>query len=218
MSNSDSFIDEVAEEVRRDKLYGYLRRYGWIAVLCVLVLVGGAAWNEYRNAQQSAAAQATGDALLNALQEDDTAARAQAIAAIESEGAAAAVTALLTAATQEEAGDISAAAATLDALAVNSDIPEIYRDLAAFKSAMLPNDDAAARLLALEALAQPGQPFSLLALEQLAYASLAAGDTATAVDTLRRIAEDAAVTRGLRERVQTLLVALGEPLPEPVTQ
>ncbi len=218
MSNTDSFIDEVAEEVRRDKLYGYLRRYGWIAVALVLLIVGGAAWNEYRNAQTRAAAEATGDALLEALNQDDMAARAAAITQIGTDGPAAAVTALLTAATQQEAGQIDAAAATLAALATNQDVPAEYRDLAAFKSAMLPSDDAAARMLALEQLSQPGQPFRLLALEQIAYVKLGDGDRDAAVTTLQNIVEDAAVSRGLRDRAQTLMVALGEPIPEPETE
>ena len=44
MSDTDSFIDEVNEEVRRDRFYFMLKRYGWIAVLAVILLVGGAAW------------------------------------------------------------------------------------------------------------------------------------------------------------------------------
>ena len=51
MSDSDSFIDEVTEEVRRDRLFGYFRRYGWIAAVVIVVVVGGAAWNEYQKAQ-----------------------------------------------------------------------------------------------------------------------------------------------------------------------
>ena len=218
VSESDSFINEVTEEVRREKLFGYLRRYGWIGVVVVLTLVGGAAWIEYSNAQERNAAQATGDALLTALEENDPAARAAIIAGVEADGSAAAVAALLTAATQEEAGDVSTAAATLDALAVNTDVPEMYRDLASFKAAMLPSDDSAGRMAALVTLARPGQPFRLLALEQMAYATLSAGDAPGAIEFMRQIEEDAAVTRGLRERVQTLMVALGEPLPEPVTQ
>lgn len=218
LSNSDSFIDEVAEEVRRDKLYGYLRRYGWIAVLVVFVVVGGAAWNEYRNAQARAAAEATGDALLEALEQDDMAARAAAITQVEGNGSSIAVSALLTAATQQQAGETDAAAQTLAGLATNADVPEMYRDLAAFKSAMLPSDDDAARMLALEQLSQPGQPFRLLALEQIAYAELEKGETESAIATMRRIIEDAAVTRGLQERMQTLMVALGEPIPEPATE
>ena len=38
MSDTDSFIDEVSEEVRRDKLFGYIRKYGWIAITSVLLL------------------------------------------------------------------------------------------------------------------------------------------------------------------------------------
>jgi hypothetical protein len=218
VSNTDSFIDEVTEEVRREKLFGYLRRYGWIGVACVLLLVGGAAFNEYRNAQARNAAQATGDALLSALEENDAAVRAAALEGVEAQGSSAAVTLLLRAATQQEAGDIAAAAATLNTLAVDPDAPQMYRDLAAFKAAVLPSDDAAARKSALEALSAPGLPFSLLASEQLAYLALAEGDADAALAILRRIEEDAAVSRGLRERVQTIMVALGEPMPETVNQ
>ena len=218
MSDSDSFIDEVSEEVRREKLFGYLRRYGWIGVVGVLLLVGGAAFNEYRNAQARNAAEATGDALLTALEENEPAARALAIADVSAKGSAVAVTLLLQASTQEEVGDIVGATATLSALVINQDVPEMYRDLAAFKAAMLPTDDTAARMIALDELSQPGQPFRLLALEQIAYITLAGGDADGAIAVMRQIEEDAAVSRGLRERVQTLMVALGEPLPVPVTQ
>lgn len=210
MSNPDSFIDEVTEEMRRDKLFGYLRRYGWIAVLVVLGIVGGTAWNEYRSAQDRAAAQAAGDALLAALAENDETARATAMAAVSAQGNAAVITALLTASTQQEAGQAEAAAASLGALAADPATPAIYRDLAAIKAAMLPVGEMPARLAALEVLAQPGQPFRLLALEQMAYLTLETGDQTSAVAILRQIAEDAAVTRGLSDRVQTLLIALGE--------
>ena len=218
MSDSDSFINEVSEEVRREKLFGYLRRYGWIAVAAVLLLVGGAAWNEYRNTQERALAQSTGDALLSALEESEADARADAMAQVEVEGSAAAVTLLLRAAMQEEAGQTAAAAETLDGLAVNQDVPDMYRDLAAIKAAMLPTDDAATRMTTLQALSQPGQPFRLLALEQIAYITLAGGDADGAIAVMRQIEEDAAVSRSLRERVQALMMALGEPLPEPVTE
>lgn len=218
MSDSDSFINEVTEEVRREKLYGYLRRYGWIGVAAVLLLVGGAAFNEYRAGQERAAAEATGDALLAALEVDDPAARAAAMAGIDTSGPSAAVALLLRAATLEEAGDAAGAAEVLASLASNGDVPEMYRDLAAFKAAMLPTDDLAARKANLEALASPGRPFSLLAQEQLAYVALDEGDQAGAIAILERIVEDAAVTRGLRDRAQTLMVALGAPLPETVNQ
>ena len=217
MSDTDSFINEVSEEVRRDALFGYVRKYGWIAVTLVLVLVGGAAYNEYSKAQQQNAAQSVGDAMLAAMGENDTAARAAALGAIEVDGSAAAVTALLTAATQQEADQIAQASATLNALATNSEVPEIYRDLAAFKAAMLPSDDAAARQTALETLSQPGAPFRLLALEQIGLMQVAEGDEGAAIATMTTIAQDAGATRGLRERAQTLIVALGGTIEAPAT-
>lgn len=218
MSDTDSFINEVTEEVRRDRLFALMKKYGWIAVLAVVLLVGGAAWTEYRNAGDRAAAEATGDALLAALANSDPEARAAALDAVPQDGAAAAVSLLITAAAQEEAGDAAGATATLDALATRQDVPAIYRDLAAFKAAMLDaGTDPAARRTRLEALANPGQPFSLLAQEQLALVVLAEGDRDGAVTRLTAIAQDAGVSEALRDRVQTLMVALGAPLPDAAT-
>lgn len=212
MSDTDSFISEVTEEVQRDKLYGYVRRYGWLAALFIILIVGGAAWNEYRKATATALAENTGDQILDALALNDLSERSAALANVKGEGEAFAVTALSTAAAQQEAGEIEAAAATLNGLATSSDVPKIYADLAAFKLALLDTGDDSTRRAMLEDLGQPGAPFNLLALEQLALLDLAAGDRATAVATLRSIIEDAGVTRGLRDRAQTLIVSLGEEL------
>ena len=70
MSETDSFIEEVTEEVRRDKLFALFRRYGWIGILAVLLIVGGAGWNEWRKAQDRAAAEALGDRMISALESD----------------------------------------------------------------------------------------------------------------------------------------------------
>ena len=79
MSDTDSFIDEVNDEVRRDRFYLLLKRYGWVAILAVVLLVGGAAWNEYQKAQNRARAEALGDAMFAALAGTDAAARAEAL-------------------------------------------------------------------------------------------------------------------------------------------
>lgn len=217
VSDTDSFINEVSEEVRKDQLFGYVKKYGWIAAIVIVAIVGGAAYSEWTKAQDRAAAQATGDALLDALIEDDVAARADALTTVTTGGPAAAVTGLLASAAQQEVGDLQAAKATLDALAANPDVPQAYRDLAVIKSAMIAIDgeDLDARRAILQSLATPGLPYRLLAMEQIAIMDVAAGDTDAAVTGLRAIVEDAAVSRGLRDRAQTLMVALGEEL-EPV--
>ena len=67
VSDTDSFIDEVTEEVRRDQLFALFRKYGWIGILAIVLIVGGASWSEWRKAQAEAKAQAFGDALVAAM-------------------------------------------------------------------------------------------------------------------------------------------------------
>ena len=213
VSNNESFIDEVNDEVRRDRLYGALRRYGWLGVVAVLLIVGGTAWTQFSSAQARGAAEARGDALLAAMDNEAPEARAEALATVPSDGPAAVVTLFLEAAAQLEAEDRAGAIATLDALAANPDVQPLYQELARLKALMIDTGDPAARAEALSNLAQPGAPFRLLALEQQALAQIAAGDPAAALETLGALLEDAAVTGGLRDRASALIVSLGGDLP-----
>lgn len=210
MSDTDSFIDEVSEEVRRDKLYGILRRYGWIAVALVVLIVGGASLNEYRKATAEAQAEAFGDAILTALEANESPERVSALAAIETDDAGAgAVLQLLIAAEEAGAGNDAAAVTALDAVSGNGDVPEIYRQIASFKALTRSDADADTRRIGFEALAAPGNPLRLLAEEQLALIEVETGQTAAAQERLERILADSEVTSGLRRRASQLIVALG---------
>lgn len=211
MSNTESFIDEVTEEVRKDQLFGYMRKYGWIAVLVVLLVVGGTAFSEFRKSQAANAAQAAGDEILAALEIDDDAERAAALAAINTEGSAAAVTGLLAAADLTETGDTEGAAAALEAVALDDAAPQVYRDLAALKSVMVQGDTLSVdeRRAMLSGLAVAGAPFRLVAQEQLALLSVEEGAVDAALEQFAAIAQDAETTRGLRERAFSMIVALG---------
>ncbi|MDV4145521.1 hypothetical protein [Shimia sp. FJ5] len=213
MSDTDSFIEEVTEEVRRDKLFALLRKYGWIGVLAVLLIVGGAGFKEWQKAQARAEAEATGDMLFAAVEKNDDAARAEALSALEVPSQEAEVVVdLLTAAHQLASGDKAAASATLDGLAGgDAETLEIYRQIALFKSvviqgAAMPSDERRVRL---ESLATPGAPLALLAEEQLALVDIEDGNTEAAIERLQGVIADAAVTAGLRRRASQLIVALG---------
>lgn len=211
MSNNDSFIEEVTEEVRRDRLFRLMRRYGWIAVLAVLLLVGGAAWTEWRRAKAEAAAEAAGDGLSAALATEGAAARAGALAALTLAPGTEAPRGMLLAAAQAEAGDAAAAAATLAELAADPAQPRVWRDLAALKRLLLLGADLppADRLAALEPLATPGAPFRVLAVEQQALARLEAGERTAAIGLLDGLIQDQEASLGLRLRAAQLMVALG---------
>ena len=52
VSDTDSFIDEVSEEIRREKLFKTFRKYGWIGVALVVIVVGGTGYREYSRAAE----------------------------------------------------------------------------------------------------------------------------------------------------------------------
>lgn len=210
MSNSDSFIEEVTEEVRRDRLFAWMRRYGWIGVLAILLLVGGASWREWRAAQDQAAARALGDAILAAVETPEAAGRRDALATLAPEGEARALVTLL-ASGEGGAENGEATVAALARMAEDASLPVHYTQLAALKLVMLQGAgiDPQARLDRLAPLAEPGAPFRPLALEQMALAEIDAGRSEQALVHLRALIEDAGSSAGLRQRASQLIVALG---------
>ena len=194
MSQNDSFIDEVNEDLRRDRLFATMRRWGWLGVLLVVLIVGGAAANEWRKSRAAEAARARGEAILTA--QGDPAALA-AIAATDPAGGVAAL--------------LSGEDGALAALAEDPEADPLYRDLAQLRLATdpeadLPDDERRVRLAA---IAAPGAPYRVLAEEQMALLDARAGDAEGAAARLAALAEDPEAGAGLRRRAQQLVLALG---------
>ncbi len=208
MSNSDSFIDEVTEEVRRDRLFLLFRRYGWIAGLLVALVVGGTAWTEWQKSRRTAEARLFGDAVFAALEAPDPAARRAALAGIPAGGERAAVLNLLLA--SDPAEDRAATLAALDRVAADASLPAAWRDLAVLRRVTVAGAEVpvAERRAALEPLAVPGRPFRPLALELLAYVEIEAGETEAGVARLRALTEDQQATAGQRRRAQQAIDAV----------
>ncbi|SDW25534.1 hypothetical protein SAMN05444358_101332 [Ruegeria halocynthiae] len=218
MSDADSFIDEVTEEVRRDRMYLLLRRWGWVGVVAVVAIVGGAAFNEYRKARDTNQAEALGDAILSALAENESTGRAASLQVVDAASAGGdAVLGMLLAASQAGAGAEQDAVNSLNAIATQGDLPEIYRAIASFKALLLQTDTmpVADRRQQFEALAIPGAPLRLLAEEQLALIDVAEGNTQAALDRLQALRQDAEASVDLQQRAAQLIIALGGN-PEPV--
>ncbi len=206
MSNTDSFIEEVTEEVQRDKLFALLKKWGWVAGVLVLLIVGGAAYNEWRKAKEREVAQSFGDQLLASIDGEYTGAK---LGGVEpASPAQAAIAGHLAAATALGEGDTEAGLAELRDIENNPEIASIYRELAAFKAALAlpPETDAAERISAFDAISGPLRP---LAQEQKAMAMIVAGDAEGAVALLRGLIEAADATPGLQRRASEMIVALG---------
>ncbi len=209
MSNPDSFIDEVTEEVRRDRLFAMFRKYGWIGIVAVIFIVGGAAVNEWRKAQTLARAEAFGDAVLEALDTGGTEERRAALGAIGADGDQKAVLQLLLASDPDT--DRAATVAALQTLEADATQPQSYRDLATLRRVIVQGAEApvADRRAALDPIAAPGRPFRTLALEQLAYLLVEEKKTDEAVKALQALMQDQEAPAGLRSRAEQMVVALG---------
>lgn len=215
MSNPESFIQEVTEEVRRDRLYGLMRRYGWIAVLLVLGVVGGTAWTEWSKARAAADAEAFGDALRDALDLGGPEDRREALASIPANPSQRAVLDLILATDPQENRDETLAA--LARLEADTRQPQSWRDLATLRRITVAGAElpVAERRAALDALAAPGRPFRPLALEQMAYLDIEEGQTEAALARLEALTQDQEAPAPLRSRAGQMIMVLGGEAPVP---
>lgn len=213
MAETDSFIEEVSEEVRRDRLFGFFKKWGWLIALVLLLIVGAAAFNEWQKSRIEVQRQEAGDALAAAIAAETPAAQAEAFARLTPEGGDQTALAELGRAAallaDDRADDAYFALKTVPEIA---DVSPIYADLAALKAAMLRPADPES-IDAVNALAVPGRPFRLLALELRAQQHLDAGDKDAALADLKTILEDTRSTRELRVRAEWMTVILGGEVP-----
>lgn len=214
VSESDSFLHEITEEVRRDKLVRMLRKNAvWIGLVLVLIIVGAAGW-EWRRSSLQAAAEARGAALWAALQRDDAAERRAALREIELQGdTGAAIIAMHRAAAALADEDPQATVDMLRAAASDAGAGEGLRDAArltmvATGGDLVPRDE---RMAILDQMAVEGHPMRGLALEQRALIHLDQGDDAAAASDLFAALSDQTASEAQRQRIAALLTIIGLP-------
>ena len=214
MSNPDSFIDEVTEEVRRDRLFRTFRKYGWIGIVLVLGLVGGAAWNEWSKARDAARAQTFGDAVIEALDLGTAEERRAALAAAPADGGQLGLLQLILASDPQE--DKAGTLAALEKAAADLDLPVSYRDLAVLRRVLVGGGDLplAERRAALEAIAGAGRPYRPLAEEQLAYLLIEDAKPLEAIAKLSALVQDQDASGALQARAAQIITALGGTPPQ----
>lgn len=214
MSNPDSFIEEVTEEVRRDRLFRLFRKYGWIGVVVIIGLVGGTAWTEWSKAREASRAQAFGDALIDALDQGTPEERREALAAVPAGGEQTAILNLILASDPNE--DKAATLAALEKVANDATLSPAYRDLAVLRRVLVAGSDlpVADRRTALDGIAVAGRPYRVLAAEQLAYLLIEDGKPDEAIAALSALMQDQEASGALRARLGQMITALGGTVPE----
>ena len=213
---NDSFYREVDEELRKEQLTGWWKRYGWLAVAGVVLLFAAIAGFIWWQGEKERRAGVHAEQLLKVF-EDVQAGRTQSadaqldkLAEDGSDGYRAA--ALLTKADVALAANKEAAAvAGFKSVAEDGDLPEPYRNLALIRQTAVEYDKLppAAVIERLRPLAQAGKPFFGSAGEMTAIAYLKLGKPQQAAPIFAAMAKDRTLPESMRARAVQMAGALG---------
>lgn len=209
------FFEEVDEELRRDRAKLLWDKYGKVviaaAVLIVLATTANVFWRNYTASQRLENAQQFLEAAgLDRAGQRDAAIDAFLALSKDAQEGYALVARFRAAGLKAESGDVEGAAADYAALAADSGVEPLYRDLAKILQVMNEGGtaDPGALLQELEPLAAANNPWRHTARELMAAQHLRLGETAQARETLQTLADDLEAPRGTRARATELLRAL----------
>lgn len=209
-------FQEVEEDVRREELQKYWRRYGVyvIALAALLILaVGGTEAYRYFSARKAADHARAFIAASDALREDPKSAE-DAFAALSAKGGGYGVLAdFRLAQIKAETGDAAGAIEAYDKIAKETESGDPLHGLAIVKSGYLSLDSASLAGLEdrLQPLASGAGPWRHAALEILAFAALKAGDTAKARERFDALAKDGTAPAGMTRRAHDMASMLPPP-------
>ena len=210
MSNNESFIQEVSEEVRRDRLYRILKKWGWIGIAVIVALVGGASFNEWNKDSKMNSARNLGDRVLSAVANKDPIELKDIEISNISQDIF--IKNLLSAILLSD-NKLDASKMALEEIRDIPGITKTYRELNAFKLGLLVlkegNLTGDERFSVFEGLVEPGSPFRLLAKEQQALILIEQGKLELAIKALMKISVDSETTASLKRRVTQLRISLG---------
>ena len=222
-NESDTFLREVDEELRKDRLNRIVARYGWLIVAAVLLLlgaVGGAIWWQHRQQEQAATQGKTLLEALDAMESGNAAVAATKTGELaESDVEGYRVAALFARATAEaEGGNEAAAVATLKAIADDAELAEPFRQAALVRQTALEFDRLQPQLVIrrLGPLARPGQAWFGTAGEMVGVAHLKMRRPDLAGPLFAQIGRDESVPPSIRTRAVQMAGSLGiNAIPEP---
>lgn len=213
MSDNDSFISEVSEEVRRDRMFALWRKYSPFVIGGVVAIVAVAAGKTWLDHQAELTAQSAGGALIAASEgaPADAAAALTTLAAQTDHEGAALLAKLRAAAAHVLADDAASAIAIYDEVAANPAADLLLQDFATYRATFLRSADMSPEeaISTLTPIANGAGPFALLALEAQGLAHLETGDRDAAATAFRDIMQDDQAPAGLRQRVEAVMLATG---------
>jgi hypothetical protein len=214
--DNEAFYREVDEELRREQMSGWWKRYGKLAIagaILLLAAIAGAIW--WQN-QKQVEAGTRAERLMQVFEDvqagrtKDVDQRLDQLAAEGSDGYKAA--ALMTkAATAIQAGNETGAIAAFKSVAEDASLPEPYRNAALIRQTSLEFDKLPPTTVIqrLGPLAQAGNAWFGSAGEMVAVAHLKANQPQRAASIFAAMAKDRDIPESIRSRAVQMAGALG---------
>jgi hypothetical protein len=213
---NETFLREVDENLRRDRMRDFGKKYGaWLVVAMVLFLVasGGFIWWQQHKLQQSEKqVQQLAEIFKNIGAGAPGNAPQQLDELAEDGGKAVRATALFTrAALAIQQNDLKLAIAKYAQIAGDSTLPQPYRDAAVIRQTALEFDQLQPQqvIARLQPLTKPGNPWFGTAGEMTAMALIKQGQKAQAAQLFAAIAKDTSVPDQIRARSVQIASTLG---------
>ena len=213
----DQFIEEVDEELKRERYMDLWRKYGTYMVAAVLLVViavaGTVGWRQYQSNQRTQA----GLTFLEAQRLTEQGKKAEALAIFGSLGKTGTggyreLSRFREAAALARQGNEAAAAGIYDSIATDQGADKLFRDLALVLYALNVADRAEPKGLIerLKPLTAESQPWRYSALEVTALLHRRRGDDAAAKEIYRKLADDDNAPGKLRTRAAEFLAVIGD--------
>lgn len=211
----DNLIREIEEELRQENLNKLWKKYGNVvmgaAVLLVVSVAGFKGWQSYDNEQRAKAAAV----LIDATRAAETGKPQDALAALtrlgdDAPGGYAMLARFQAAALLAKSGDKTAAATAYGALAEDTGVDALYRDLAAVLAGLNEVDtaDPASLRQRMARITDDTNPWRYSAREIMALTSVRSGNKAEARSQFEALAKDPATPTSLRQRAEAMALHL----------
>ena len=221
MADSDSFVQEVTEEVRRDAMFAAWQKYGPWVIGALLIVIFGTAGRAWWLSQKTEEMREKGGAYLSAQSIDDRLVSAEAFNTLAetSEGNYAALAGLRAGAAFGQSGNVERAVEEYETVAAMPEIDPRLKSLAELRSVMVRGDtmDPDDMLERLQPLTAPDGVWRPLALEFEANALLRKGNREGAIDSLQSLIQDDRAPAAARARVSEMILSLGGTVAETAT-
>ena len=195
MVESESFIKEVSEEVKRDKLFKALNKFKWPLFALIILLIGTVGGYEYYKFDKKRKAQENGEFLVSAIENLNN--NGETVSSEIENKFIAILIKLHEAKYFEEKGDVKRAKTAYNHLIDKHGGNRFFSDYSKFQLYLLDPAESlrdAKKIEVLDQLSAPDSPMKLLALEQKLYLYVKANDLENIKLLLKLISSDQAIT------------------------